>query len=56
MCFVAKTQFLKPDVENPGRLYSNTFAHAPLYGTCSGLLAVALGYVSAATTPFADVI
>lgn len=42
-------------VENPGRLYSHTFATRTRYTYLLGLLAVALGYVSAATTPFAVV-
>jgi hypothetical protein len=48
------TQSSDADV-NPGRLYSQTFAHDPATPYLLGLLAVALGYVSAATTPFAVV-
>jgi hypothetical protein len=46
------TRALTNRVENPGRLYSHTFAHEPATPYLLDLLAVALGYVSAAPTPF----
>jgi hypothetical protein len=49
---IPPTRMSKPRAD----LYAHTFAHDPATRYLLGLLAVALGYVSAATTPFAVVL